>query len=331
MAGDASDRVPECPRCGYDLTGQVAAAGGVAADSFPVRGRCSECGLEFAWGDVFNPGRDRVPGFIEHARAGWWSLFAAAWRTWWMAARVLPFWGRVRLEMPVRVGRVWLWPVVTVVAVSVAGSALSSGLMELSTSRSGRLNWTMHEWMKLHRVIWSSGLADFEWGAPTMRLRWFAPATIVALGPLAAWAVMWLVVSCLSDTRRVSKVRWGHVLRAAVYGLAWLVPIVAWRAATFTLGYVLIAVSRFVPSQPGPSTFARLRRWLYEAMEFAYEAAVFYAVLAVVWLTAWWFFAIRDGWRVREYGRVWLAVAVPGWLALLVVWALMGYGAKLFP
>jgi hypothetical protein len=66
-------------------------------------------------------------------------------------------------------------------------------------------------------------------------------------------------------------------------------------------------------------------------MEFAYEAAVFYAVLAVVWLTAWWFFAIRDGWRVLEYGRVWLALAVPGWLALLVVWALMGYGAKLFP
>ena len=37
----------DCPRCGYDLSGEIA----TWTEACPVRGLCTECGLEFAWGE----------------------------------------------------------------------------------------------------------------------------------------------------------------------------------------------------------------------------------------------------------------------------------------
>lgn len=40
---------PRCPRCGYDLGGQVA----TWREACPLEGSCPECGATFAWGKVF--------------------------------------------------------------------------------------------------------------------------------------------------------------------------------------------------------------------------------------------------------------------------------------
>lgn len=42
------EKPPTCPRCGYDLTGTIAAW----ADHCPLEGTCSECGLHLHWSDV---------------------------------------------------------------------------------------------------------------------------------------------------------------------------------------------------------------------------------------------------------------------------------------
>ena len=87
-----------CPRCGYDQAGAV----GAWRESCPVEGRCSECGLEILWRDVFVP--PRLVGFVEHAVGRWqWVMWGV--RTFagvWLPRR---FWGRVKLELPLRVGR----------------------------------------------------------------------------------------------------------------------------------------------------------------------------------------------------------------------------------
>ena len=44
-----NETMPECPRCGYDLRGITESW----RNACPVDGRCAECGLEFAWRDVF--------------------------------------------------------------------------------------------------------------------------------------------------------------------------------------------------------------------------------------------------------------------------------------
>src|SRR6185436_19805230 len=48
---DGRGPVPECPRCGYDQSGMVAAW----KDRCPLTGMCSECGLVFAWREVLSP------------------------------------------------------------------------------------------------------------------------------------------------------------------------------------------------------------------------------------------------------------------------------------
>ncbi len=241
-----------------------------------------------------------------------------------MAARVLPFWGRVRLEMPVRVRRVWLWAVITVVAVAVTGSAACSLMMELLTLARPM---PLERWAA-HLLIWSAGIA--EWEPFAGRVRFPGGAAVAGLGPLGAWAVMWAVMLCLPDTRRVSKVRAAHVLRAGVYGLAWLVPVLVWRTVAWTLMSALVLLRESPLGPRAAQALTRVTRWVNEAMEVAAEAVEVYAILAVVWLTLWWLVAISDGWRVKEFGKVWLAVVVPGWLAFVVVFVLLGYGVKLF-
>jgi hypothetical protein len=64
MAGGATERPANCPRCGHDLRGPQAGWG----DACPLGGRCSECGLDFAWGDVLS-GRLHFPRWsTEDAR-----------------------------------------------------------------------------------------------------------------------------------------------------------------------------------------------------------------------------------------------------------------------
>src|SRR3954470_8488072 len=101
---------PTCPRCGYDLSGQYSAIeedANAAATGIALVARCSECGLDFDWADIFNPYRVKVRGFIEHADR---RLLAAAWRTWLLALRPSRFWRRVKIEFEPRPRRILLWP-----------------------------------------------------------------------------------------------------------------------------------------------------------------------------------------------------------------------------
>jgi hypothetical protein len=103
-----------CPRCGYDLSG--------IRTPEATRGTCSECGLEFSWAEL-ESGRLHFPSFsFEHAR-GW--LPIAFLRT---AARSITgwrLWGPLRMEHPIRVGRLILFVVLLGAAfhfLSVAGT-----------------------------------------------------------------------------------------------------------------------------------------------------------------------------------------------------------------
>jgi hypothetical protein len=301
---------PECPRCGYDLSGQVAAAAGVAADSFPVGGQCSECGLEFAWGDVFNPGRDRVPGFIEQEEGGWRRVLRAVVSTWWLAIRPWTFWGKVRLEITPRVGRMGVWagvlfPGVTWVAAVVTVLVLLLG-------------WPQ-AWGQLKVIIvhnFSGGVLQLEAWRTVGRWRVGLPPGILALvvASMAAPAVF----MCLPHTRRMSRVLPWHVLRGAVYGLAWLAPLAVLSAALRVIGTCVFTAAQAMGPGRGQWLIAAMRglRWVGGVI---HEGSWLLMVVGAAWLGAWWFFALRDGWRIREFSVVWWAVLVPSALAALVV------------
>lgn len=121
-----------CPRCGYDQRGAMAAWESAAADggeraTCPVRGVCSECGLEFAWGSLLNPALSVSSWMFEHVR-GWWRVPRASWRNGWASLRGggTGWWRRVRMEHQVRPLRLiahWLlWMVVAEVGLGVVGA-----------------------------------------------------------------------------------------------------------------------------------------------------------------------------------------------------------------
>lgn len=61
---------PICPKCGYDQSGEIA----TWETQCPLEGRCSECGIAFAWSERFrimNEWGSEVDWYAEHALSIW--------------------------------------------------------------------------------------------------------------------------------------------------------------------------------------------------------------------------------------------------------------------
>lgn len=122
--GTSADPPARCPRCAYDLTGHVAAW----RAQCPTRGQCSECGLEFNWGDVLNAAMRDLPWLYEHA-PHWWSL-RRAWGTAFRALFPWSLWGHLELHHRVRPSRLLLWlPLIAVSLYLIAASVVAASLM----------------------------------------------------------------------------------------------------------------------------------------------------------------------------------------------------------
>lgn len=103
----ADGHTPTCPNCGYDLSGPIP----TWRKSCPMEGVCTECGLEFAWGDVLDTSR-RAPRWHIEARPIRFSLLFPFRQTFRM---MLPwrFWGGFSTHVqcrPLRAGWLVLWP-----------------------------------------------------------------------------------------------------------------------------------------------------------------------------------------------------------------------------
>jgi hypothetical protein len=100
---------PECPRCGYDLAGQIAAwhpqGDSLDGANCPTQSTCSECGLTFEWRALLNPTISGPTWFLETTR----HKFLRATRiTWLQALRPWTFWRTISLELRPRPRRILL-------------------------------------------------------------------------------------------------------------------------------------------------------------------------------------------------------------------------------
>ena len=64
-----------CPRCGYDLHGVIESW----KRECPIYGICSECGLEFEWGEFLSPQRAPERWCVEYVR--WWKIAGSSFKT----------------------------------------------------------------------------------------------------------------------------------------------------------------------------------------------------------------------------------------------------------
>jgi hypothetical protein len=328
-----SNKVPSCPRCGYDLSGAVGAMEAAQADSCPLHATCSECGLPFAWGDVFGASRLKVPRFVEHSRL--WLTPLAAWRTWaWM---ILPFvfWGKVRLEHRPRLGRMVLWVFFVLLAPwLLAGIPYAVGGWPRSIAqaraipRDGLLELLLAPWREPYLgpiQVTADSLMDSIGDYPIF----------VCVGVVMS-IVFPLVFMCLPDTRARAKIRLSHVARAATYQLAWLVPVMLFKTAkvmfvgiSYDITALRTAKATYIPGPtPGTMMYSAppILPWqtavygVPRAIEvLAQEHWLLWLTMLLVWWLWWWWVALKRGYRLEQAGRVYGVVLIPTLLAAAII------------
>ena len=270
-----------------------------------MRGVCSECGLEFAWVDVMRPGRDRVPGFVEHARGKRQWAWSVA-RTAWMAARPWVFWGRVKLHMEPRVWRAAGWVAAVCVGAWAIHSAIHSFFIVLeATSVPGMTYhigvsrgypawyYLINAWVDRFAAVWytpGTGGLVWTWG---VRIEWTFFGNWVLLASTVLWPVLFVL---LPHTRRRCRVKVAHLWRAFAYSWVWLLVLdVAWMLGWVHRAWHNLAV---LIGWSGPGRF---RTWFSGAANALGEwerSGLWFIVPVWLWLWVWWWMAIGRGFKL---------------------------------
>ncbi|MGH7132876.1 MAG: hypothetical protein ACREJO_13120 [Phycisphaerales bacterium] len=312
---------PCCPRCGYDQRGVIT----TWADTCPLDGTCSECGLAFAWADVFVPDRTRVRGFVEHSE-GAWRTFFAAWRTLRWSFNPSGFWRRVRLEhacVPRRwmayilattglfliVRRLLVLVLFILANVSPTPPAQAGGLSLFAPVSMVISEWSNYAvYQQWHR----SG--RMGWGITLWHL---APPAAFGVGALCVMMPVMLLL--LPYTRKRLKIRAPHVIRAGVYGALplWLVLIVLEGLSIHrAVKLASEGPGRFFGGLRAIDPWADLWR---NTLYWCDRHQIQLAMLGFAWVLWWWGSALRTGFRAKGWAPILIAQAVAAVLAGAVI------------
>ena len=101
MATEIPQPNARCPRCGYDLRGTIE----TWKHECPINGICTECGLEFEWGELLCNRRNMPRWCVEYGR--WWSIPITAVKTVLVLFfRPRKFWHDLKMVHKPRAGRI---------------------------------------------------------------------------------------------------------------------------------------------------------------------------------------------------------------------------------
>jgi hypothetical protein len=286
-----------------------------------MQGRCAECGLDFAWADVLNPMRGRLPGLVEHSRGVRqflrWTITTFFWA-------VLPqrFWARVKMHHAVRSGRIVLAGAITVVLAQAvgAGTNIALGVMVGAYGPPVRMMWSnWGSWGPQIATRFLTPFADlytlYTPTGTTVEIEWNLSPWIARIGTLAAFVLAWpALFVVLPATRKHARLRWAHVWRAALYPLwSFGLLLALYHAAMLLLGLASLTENTIDFGITAFFSYAR----------FPIMAAIAWTA-APVWTAAWWYFAIVHGWKLERGRSLWLvllpAVTAASAVASVALW-----------
>ena len=296
-----------CPKCGYDQSGII----DTWNDQCPMTGRCSECGLSFAWRDVFDPLLNDLYWYAEHAR----SNRAMIRRTPGTLVRLLnpiQFWNEVDVAKPIKLRTLAVWVLLTIITTHVLVSIpLGIGLWGRSTSSWGSL--TILEYIDQYSLY---GIAELTLDAlfdPAMRtwistrggsgysLRFQAGQRhliyAILIKPIVfqvGFVMLWTtVLVAIPYTRRVTKVRAKHVIRAILLSVLML-------GLSFEFTRLIYGIMMWMGFYWNGFAVARIYRIVVPVL--------------VLWQLIYWSSVISIGWRVQP----WRLLVVLGTIAALL-------------
>jgi hypothetical protein len=212
---------PSCPRCGYDLSGAIAAW---PRDSCPVSGICSECGLRILWRDVLNPVYAANNLFFETVRRGYARAF---FNTWWRAIRPWRLWAWAQMQFPLHPRRLAVFAVLTLGLEWVIGSLSLFAILMVSMRGWGPYLSTAREILPV--AIWPVCSGESSW-----------PHVDDCFPPWIISTLTWILLTpfafrLVPQTLRKAKVRRIHIVRVAAYSLLGL-PLLVYSVALIHLG-----------------------------------------------------------------------------------------------
>ncbi len=195
------------------------------AGQCPLEGTCSECGLTFAWVDIFRPERVHPKWSFEHATK---RHVRALLKTVFFALRPARFWSAMSLAAPIRLWRlaVMVLALALVVHIAAGGLAVRVGWESLWVWRPAPAGAVMG-WLA---GTLTPGTMNFDGWELALLLAWpysqgFGYDAWRLIGPLGLLALVWGVLVplpylVLVDTMKKAKCRPGHLVR----GWAYFVP-----------------------------------------------------------------------------------------------------------
>ncbi len=208
-----SAATPNCPRCGYDLSGAVDSWN----DCCPLEGVCPECGIGLSWGYVLHPSSRMAPWYVESNSPLRVTIPRTAIRAFvpWL------FWRSLPIELPMRPWRlakvVVLWWLILqcVLLVTVLGL---EGWDWVRNYRSG-MWWG-----------WRDALGEYLKG-----FRDEDPVELLLLMTITPFFAAPLLYAVLGNTLGRAKVRRNHLWRISGASF-FLFPISGWIIEWSTYG-----------------------------------------------------------------------------------------------
>lgn len=279
---------PICPKCGYDQTGEIA----TWDTQCPIRGICTECGLEFNWSNVMRPELGQVPWYVEHAKG--------VRRFIWRSVRtpfhlILPhrFWNQLDPAKPVSIVRLILWLILMVFIVHTLvgipngynawirsnwlwGQVAFPQYVQMSGNYAyaemlfdGYFYPYLDAWPQASSHKWT---LDVHWGWYFRTDPSFSPH-FASIGMLLLWSIVLLAIP---HTRRLAKLRKRHVVRAIILSIFMIV-----------MSYELTHLIR---------TMFELE-WIPRSIFPVLDGLP--ALFCWVWLLVFWGCAVHIGWLIR--------------------------------
>jgi len=335
IGGNEEASLPQCPRCGYDLSGITATWD--AAGACPLVSVCSECGLDVRWSRVIGADRDRLLWLVETRQAEpvgwmrrgrWWAYRCAT--TLERLAVPSTFYRRVTLETAVRPRRLCAWLLSLVIAAQFVGfvagfvplieAALWAATGRLGVGLKSRVvEWPLDEaltqftrpWLMMHY----SGLAP-----TTVYIRTFIHDSHPGLwAPAVAALFVPLVMLLLRDSRKLARVRGLHVLRSFIYSMAPLLFLTWVYAAVHLCVGATLAMDILIHGPQWRGDNGMLRK----AYQLINQWGAAFGCIVVIWNLWYWWAVMKLGWRLSEVGLIYVLLMVQ---YLLVSWSLMVIG-----
>lgn len=286
----------ECPRCGYDLSGEV----DTWSTQCPLQGRCPECGLDVDWARILNAALNAPPWSFEHAdRMNARAFFAT------LARLVLPwrFWRAIDMQRTIR------WPRL------IAMNALALLLLHLTcaTARSLEVGANI-------LFNWISSSPVFSATPLDLALQFLRPFSTEYLPrPLAAglveaapFALLWVALTAaliplIRTTASRHGIRSRHAVRVALCGVCGALA-VFWIAAIPSVGYSAFGVVERILYEILPYNAVRpLSTFAYYAQKYASQAIW---IAAMLWPPLFWWAALRWHLRIRRPAVVSIGLSI---------------------